>query len=110
MPRTGELLEQITIQRGTESKSGAGGVIVTWTTQWEPWAKIEPIRGREQLDVGIAAAEVDYRIWIRYRADVRPSDRILWGTRILDIVSATNFRNENEWTEIMAKERLVATS
>ncbi len=113
MPFTGELDDIITIKRGVESVSGSGGKFVDWdaaTTIATPWAKVQPLRGREQLDLGIAAAEVDYRIWIRYRPDVRASDRIFWRSRELDIVSATNFRNGFEWMEIMAKERLVGTS
>lgn len=111
MPQAGELRETITIKQAVETRSGTGAVVVDWanaTVIATPRASIEPLRGKEQLDLAIAKAELDYRIWIRFRSGITPQQRIFWRTKELDIVSVSNFRTQNEWLEIMAKERRAA--
>ena len=104
MPTTGELTHSIEIQAHTVVRSSSGAEIPTWVTTWTVRAKIEPIRGSESLSAGIQNAEVEYRIWVWYRAGVTTKHRILFGTRVFNIIQAANFHEGNEWLEILAKE------
>lgn len=108
MPRPGELKHTIVIKSPTVfTESTSGGKTPDWAasaTFATARAKIEPLRGQETLDGGIQNAEVDHRIWIWYRPGVTTKQRIFFGSREFDIVQATNFREESEWLEIVAKE------
>lgn len=105
MPQVGELKHTIAIKSATPSRSATGGESQAWTTTVATCrAKIEPLRGEESLSAGIQDASVTHRVWIWYRSGITTKHRIYFGSRIFEILQATNFREESEWLEILAKE------
>lgn len=107
MPEVGELKHTIIFRQSTTTRSTSGGELENWTSATAVAtcrAKIEPLRGEEQLQSGIQNAVAEYRIWIWYRPGISTKHRIYYGSQVLEIVSLKNFREESEWLEIMAKE------
>lgn len=115
MPHTGELKHRVALQVGTTTNSGSfSEPTTTWATSRTVWAKVEPIRGREQMEHGIAEAEVDYRVWVRWSRSISPDAqmRVQWtrdgNTRTFDVLSAVEMGAAKEWLELMCKERRVS--
>ena len=87
--RSGELRDRITIQGASSAPQPGGGKVKTWTDVGLPiWAKIEPLSGGEAFAQGIARNTQFYRVTIRYRSDVTPANRIMWGGVALNIRTA----------------------
>lgn len=83
--RAGDLDQRIELQRLTRMPDGGGGYSEEWTTYATPWASVRPMSGRERYHAQQTQASANYRVTIRYRADVQDADRILWRGRVLNI-------------------------
>lgn len=77
--RVGRLDQRVKIQSQTNAADGYGGFTVTWADVDTVWAKVEPIRGIENLESGRLQGEQKYRVTIRNRA-VTTANRLLWTT------------------------------
>ena len=80
-----EAPDQIDNRKGGRRANPATG---GWVTIAKPWAEIIALRGDEATRNLIERAAQYWRVTIRYRADVKPSHRIVWGAIIMDIKSA----------------------
>ena len=70
------------------------------------WAAIEPLRGREWLETRMVQADVDTRIRIRYLSTVTPSMRVLWGTRVFEIIAPPiHLQERKRETHLMCREQ-----
>jgi SPP1 family predicted phage head-tail adaptor len=78
MLRAGDLREHVTIQQKTNTANGQGGRTSTWSTLATVFAKVEAVDGAETIAAGGVTALQRYRVTIRYRADVGPTNRISW--------------------------------
>lgn len=83
--RTGDLDQRIELQRLTRTSDGGGGYTEQWTTYATVWANVRPMSGRERYQAQQTQASANYRIAIRYRADIDPADRIVWRGKVLNI-------------------------
>jgi SPP1 family predicted phage head-tail adaptor len=70
------------------------------------WAQFDPIRGREYYSAKQEQAETLARFCIRYRADIVPEMRILFGGQFYDIEDVINVRGLNVELELMTREGL----
>lgn len=68
------------------------------------WAAIWPISASEQVQAMQTVMTISHRIRIRYRANIRPSWHIKYGTRYFNVVSIINPNEENEMLDLMVKE------
>ncbi len=87
--RAGKLRHRIRIQRMTITHDELGDEKPTWTPLTSCRANVQMMRGDETFRTARMqeGATVTHRIVMRYRGDVRPDDRILYGDRILDILN-----------------------
>lgn len=79
--RPGQLDQQITFQRVTETDDGAGGKSEAWadfTTDATVWADPVPMGGKEGIQDGAFNASGNYVFIVRNRQDVSERDRIVW--------------------------------
>lgn len=73
------LLDQrVRIEREVRVPDGGGGASVEWVELVTVWARVEPLTGRERDHAQQAQHPADYRVTMRYRTDVRESDRLIW--------------------------------
>ena len=75
-----------------------------WTTVARPWARIQPVSGREFYEASQSQSEVTHKIDIRYRPGVRTDMRLRLGSRTFEIISAIDWEERHETLLIMAKE------
>ena len=101
MIRAGQLDRRITLQHETESQDATGEPIKTWAAVDTVWAQYVPLRGAELFGAKQLRAEADSKFRIRYRSDVTPENRIVWGGRNWDIVSVSEIGRQ-EGLDIVA--------
>ena len=79
-----ELRHRISILRPVTETDDEGNIL-TQTTQevGKAWALVLPFAAKISDVYAEKVQEVDYRIVVRYHADVRVTDRIRWGDKTL---------------------------
>lgn len=104
--RAGALKHQINIQFKTETQNAHGEAIPSWTTGYTCYAAIKALNGKEYFGSAEIQAEATHEITIRYVNGVTPAKRILYGTRVFDILAVNEDFDKNKMLVIIAKERL----
>lgn len=104
----GELRHQVTIQSKTITTDGHGGPIETWNDTAYPWAKVEPLQGRELATAQTVNAETTTRITMRYLAGVIPANRITFDGKYYNLQSVVDPELKHRELIIMASEGLNA--
>lgn len=102
--RAGRLRHRITIQSVGTTYDDYGDLSDSWTTLASVWASISPVSGTEEKIAGELTGVETHRIRIRHRSGVTAQNRILFGARTFEIVSANNWNERNVFIEILAKE------
>lgn len=97
MGTIGSKQKRITIQRAVATTDGQGGRSKAWITRCQVWAHERPLNGREALQASTVTATLSsvWEIW--YRTDVSVKDRIVFGSRTLEIeavIDPTDTREE----------------
>ena len=94
--KAGKLRKRVAIQSRTDSVSDETmAPTQTWTTVATVWASVEPLSGQEGIQANQLNAELSHRVTIRYYSGLTAAYRILWGTRVLRIVSVLNTDERN---------------
>lgn len=93
----GELRTLVTIQRGLPLADSYGDGVITWQSVAEVWAKIVPQAGAETTSADAVVGKTAMEVTIRYRRDVRPRDRLIYGDTVLDISGVADIDNRHEY-------------
>jgi SPP1 family predicted phage head-tail adaptor len=105
--RAGKLRHSITIQQRAERRTNDGGFEPQWTDHIACRASIDPKTGREASFADSVRAEMSHLIVIRQpRDEVRPEMRIVFGTRVFNILYAMRPREVRHELHIAAVENL----
>ena len=88
-----------------------GQQVTTWTDAFTTRASIEPLSAREVFAAQAVQSEVSHRITVRYRSQLAnptavAAMRVLYGTRVFNIVGALNINERHGIVEISASEGL----
>ena len=79
-----ELRYRISIMRPVTETDDEGNILAQTTQEvGKAWVLVLPFAAKISDGYAEKVQEVDYRIVIRYRADVRVTDRIRWGDKTL---------------------------
>ena len=79
-----ELRHRISILRPVTNTDDEGNILAQTTQEvGKAWALVLPFAAKISDGYAEKVQEVDYRIVIRYRTDVRVTDRIRWGDKTL---------------------------
>lgn len=94
--RAGRLRHRVAIQSQSTTLDDYGEATGSWTTENTVWAAVEPVSGSER-DIGEGkAGVVSHRVVMRYNTDVSPKNRLLFGSRVLNINSVLNHNERDE--------------
>lgn len=96
MIRPGEMRERVTVQQATTATNSIGETTLTWTDLTTVWAAINGVSSSEALADGQQEARVTHRVRLRYISGLKHTDRFLWRSRILQIVSLLEYGNRSE--------------
>ena len=86
-PTIGDKRDRVTIQRSVQTPDGHGGNVTTWAPRCVVWANDRPLTGTEALRAQQVTAVLSsvWEIW--FRSDISVKDRILAGSRVVNIES-----------------------
>lgn len=98
------------MQSCTDTRSASGDVTRTWPESgWKRvYADIRPLtqRALERLAGSELQGEVTHEGRMHYLTGLKPKDRLLYGTRVLEIITVVNVEEMNRVHELMLKEIL----
>lgn len=105
--RAGKLRHRINIQTNTPSKNDYGDLIDSWATVETRWAQITPIQGKELIVSDKTVGDISHKVLIRGAIAITPKQRILFGSRVFEIISSVDASEEKDiMIEILCKEIL----
>jgi len=104
---SGALRHSITIQRAIETQDNTGQITQSWVTLVTVFASILPVGGIESKKYFRIIGEETHNVIIRYYAGLTTKDRILYGARVLNILSIDNIDERNVQMNIKCKETLI---
>ncbi|HCT3326637.1 phage head closure protein [Proteus vulgaris] len=76
--KAGRLRHHITIQKAEKKRTPSGSVVTEWVNIAAVAAEVKAISGRELMASGMIMSEATIRIWLRYRADITTSHRVVY--------------------------------
>jgi SPP1 family predicted phage head-tail adaptor len=79
------MTEQIELHSVTSTLDGMGGSTRAWAKYADEWAHIRPLTGVEREGAMRTEGTSKYLVVIRNRTDVKDTDKIVWGSRELNI-------------------------
>lgn len=103
--RPGALRETVTIQKNTPVADSHGDRVDAWTTRATVYAEVLALRGREYYLAQQVNAEVEFKVTIWYLATVSAKDRIIWGSRTLEVIAPPiDVQGKKIWMELLCRE------
>jgi len=104
--QAGRLTEYISLQRATATQDSYGAESKSWSTYADCWARIETMTAAARLVEKQLLIDATHRVTIRWTLDVLVTDRVSWGDRLLDIVSAIDTDQRHESLVLECREKL----
>jgi len=102
--RAGLLRHRIAVQDYTVTvDTSYGDVTQAHATTTTVWGSIEPLTGNEMEAARQIHAEATHRVVIRHTT-LTPTSRLLFGTRVFEILDIANPAERNERLELTCKE------
>ena len=106
-PLAARLRDKVIIQAYTDTIDAAGGPTITWATFITRYASIVPLNGNEYFTAQQLNVDISVRIRLRYdtlAATITSKHRVLWGSRIYDILTVINRQERNKEIILMCQE------
>lgn len=100
----GRLRHRITLMRQVNEINDYGATITEWKSVATVWAEVKPLSGREYFSAQQVQSEITTQIWLRHLDGIKPSMRVKFGERFLEIVAVLNTQERNVSLQLMCKE------
>ncbi|MBT3320189.1 MAG: phage head closure protein [Clostridia bacterium] len=102
--KIGTLRNRVVMQRKEVTEDDLKQQSETWIDFAYIWAAIQPLTGREYFSARQENAEVTTRITIRHLKNVGPEMRVIFGSRVFEILSVINPNELNISLVLMCRE------
>jgi SPP1 family predicted phage head-tail adaptor len=102
--QAGRLRHRVTIQEKNASRNTYGEEVPAWSEIATVWAGVEPLRGREYLEMRQVQAEVTTRIRMRYLSGIAPEMRVVWGNHTYDILTVIHINTRGAEMQLLCSE------
>lgn len=103
--RSGLLRHSITVQQPVETQDATGAVVATWATYAALRAAYEPQSGRESFSEDHPQAFGLVRFRTRWVTGITPKMRVLYGTRVFNILSVVDVGGRGKQLHLMTEEQ-----
>lgn len=100
----GRLRHRITLMRQVNEINDYGATQMKWKSVATVWAEVKPLSGREYFSAQQVQSEITTQIWLRHLDGIKPSMRVKFGKRYLEIVAVLNTQERNVSLQLMCKE------
>ena len=102
--QAGRLRHRIALQSNTPTRSTIGSQTDSWSTYATVWGSVEPMKGTEELATDQLNPIVSHLITIRYNLSVVAKHRVLFDSRIFEIISVIKKDSRNIMQELNCHE------
>lgn len=101
-----DLSERISVVYFETTRNSRGDIVKgDEITRCTVWAKVLPLAGKIQDETPARENSVTYRVTVRYRADIKPDDEIVWRGRRLKITTPPfDLESRRCWTQFECSE------
>ncbi len=96
-PSLGSLRERVELQSKTQTIDSAGGHQNTFVSLATVWAQVTSLAGSMTGFGDARAAKITHSVVLRFRSDLKPGDRIIYRTAVLEIVSAEDLNGRRAY-------------
>ena len=103
--RIGKLRHRLTLERQWRSADAGGGVAIAWEAVAELWGAIETSAGGERVSADRLSGDTQPIITIRYRDDIAPAMRFVYGGRDLLIRAVLDPDGTRRFLRCLCEER-----
>jgi len=100
----GQLRSRLGLYEPVETPDAQGGLSVTWQFKRLLWAAVEPKNYTEKRENGRLAITQTYRVTIRYCTDFPERARLMWGSRLLRVIAASDPDTRGERLHLICEE------
>jgi SPP1 family predicted phage head-tail adaptor len=102
--KIGELRQRVILQKKEITEDELKQQYETWMDTATVWASVEPLSGREYFAAGQVNSEISVKVTIRYRKDVTPDMRVVFGGKVYETLSVINLKERCETLVMMCRE------
>jgi SPP1 family predicted phage head-tail adaptor len=100
-----EFRHYITIQQVGNTTDGDGGFTDNWSDLSSVWAAIYPIRAQQLFQYKSINVDATHIIKVRGETTILEENRIMWGSRIFEILTIENIQERGIEKVITCKEQ-----
>lgn len=104
MVLAGKMRQRIRIEQPVLTPDGLGGATRAWQTVTTVWGEIISGGGNESSRAGQLSSVVTHRITLRWRADITPEMRVVFGTRVFAIRAIIERDGKRRSIELLTEE------
>ena len=104
--RSNRMRHRIEILEKSVTQNATGEEMITWTGVGDFWASVEPIRGREFVEMKQAQAEISTRIRMRFTDGITPTMRVRYDGRDFEIQAVIHVEEKQRELQLMCSERV----
>jgi len=102
--RVGPLRHLCRVEKLSPAKDAFGGIVNTWELSVNVWCSIAPVSGKESWMSAQKYETATHTVFCRYTDKVTPKMRMLFGTRVFDIVAVMNVQEQNKMLKLVVEE------
>jgi len=100
----GQLRHRLGLYVPNETPDAAGGQSIQWVYYGACWADIQPRTSQETGENGRLAVTQSYRLVIRFQDAFPERVRVMWGDRILRVITASDPDTRRERLHLICEE------
>jgi len=100
----GQLRVRLGLYVPQETADEFGGNVTTWVFHRLLWAAIKPKTLTETRENGRLSVTQNYLVTLRYRQGFPERARLMWGSRILRVITASDPDNRRERLHLICEE------
>ncbi len=101
----GKFRHRIALEQNQPTQADDGSRVDNWVTVATVWGELLESRGREYIAAQEAHSELNAKIKIRYRSDVKPEWRATYAGRTFDIIHVADIAGRRRRLELFVAER-----
>ena len=101
---SGDFKHRVKVQKLSTVRDTTGEELEMWADVATRWAFVEPLRGRENYELGIESTVNFYLVKMRYEPGLLDTERrIVFNAKNLDIESVINVDEANKYYEVICR-------
>lgn len=100
----GKMRYPLKLQSATRTTDAGGGSSESWSTVATIYGDIKPLNSEESYRQGVIQESVTHEVYVRFRAGLSTSNRLLYESRVFNIKGVLNIDERDRFLKLTCKE------